>query len=76
MKTILELNEMILVITNKIRANHPELLEYLNEMPITIPYHENPEITAKNLTSYYDSLVVLLKEYELNRAKNRRINKI
>jgi len=54
MRTILELNEMILGITNKIRPNHPELLEYLNDMPITIPYHENPEITAKNLTSYYD----------------------
>ncbi len=76
MKTTLELNEMILVITNKIRANRPELLEYLNEMPITIPYQENPEITAKNLTSYYDSLVAILEEYEEHHAKNMQTNKV
>ncbi len=29
MRTILMLNEMILGIINKIRVNHPELLEYL-----------------------------------------------
>ncbi|MDZ4810854.1 MAG: alpha/beta hydrolase [Bacteroidota bacterium] len=69
MKTELELNEMILGITNKIRANHPELLEYLNEMPVTVPYQENPQITVKTLASYYDSLVVLLDEYENNHAK-------
>ncbi|CAN5170203.1 hypothetical protein BH09BAC2_BH09BAC2_14680 [soil metagenome] len=70
MKTELELNEMILGITNKIREASPELLKYLNEMPITIPYQENPEITVKTLTSYYDSLVALLDEYEKNHAKN------
>jgi len=76
MKTALELNEMILGITNKIRASHPELLEYLNEMPITVPYQENPEITVKTLTSYYDSLVNLLYKYEDNHAKNVLLNKV
>ncbi len=70
MKTELELNEMILGVTNNIRGNHPELLKYLNEMPITIPYEENPAITIKTLTSYYDSLLVLLKDYEGSHAKN------
>jgi len=41
MKTELELNEMILGVTNNIREKHPELLKYPNEMPITIPYEEN-----------------------------------
>jgi len=72
MKTELELNEMILGVTNQIRDRDPELLKYLNEMPITVPYQENPVITTKTLTSYYDSLVVLLKEYEANHAKNRK----
>jgi len=76
MKTALELNEMILGITNKIRANHPELLEYLNEMPVTVPYQENPEIIVKTLTSYYDSLVNLLYKYEDNHDKNLLLNKI
>lgn len=64
MKTELELNEMILKVTNRIREKHPELLEYLNEMPITIPYEENPTITVKTLSSYYDSLVALVDDYE------------
>ncbi|MDZ4666751.1 MAG: alpha/beta hydrolase [bacterium] len=66
MKTELELNEMILGITNVIREKHPELLKYIDEMPITVPYEENPEITSKTLSSYYDSLVVLLKDYEIS----------
>ena len=76
MKTELELNEKILEITNKIRERNPELLKYLNEMPITIPYQENPEITVKTLTSYYDSLVEMFEEYEHNHAKNLLITKV
>ncbi|MEO6904158.1 MAG: alpha/beta hydrolase [Bacteroidia bacterium] len=64
MKTELELNEKILAVTNRIREKHPELLEYLNEMPITIPYEENPTINVKALSSYYDSLVALVEDYE------------
>jgi len=69
MKTELELNEMILGITNNIREKHPELLKYLNEMPITIPYVENPTITVKTLSSYHDSLVALVEGYEENNSK-------
>jgi len=75
MKNELELNEMILGITNKIRERDPELLKYLNEMPITVPYQENPEITVKTLTSYYDSLVALLDKYEHHHPKNVLPNK-
>jgi len=76
MKTELQLNEMILVITNKIRERDPELLKYINEMPLTVPYQENPEITVKTLTSYYESLVVLFEEYENNHDKNLISNKV
>ena len=64
MNTEIELNEMILGISNNIRDNHPELLKHLNEMPITVPYHENPEISVGILKTYYDSLVVLVDEYK------------
>jgi len=70
MKTELELNEMILGITNSIREKHPELLKYVNEIPVTVPYEENPENTTNTLTSYHESLVNLLEEYEKNPAKN------
>ncbi len=76
MKTELELNEMILGLTNNIREKDPELLKYLNEMPITVPCQENPEITVKTLTSYYDSLLVLFEKYESNHPKNRQPNKV
>jgi len=76
MKTELELNEMILVVTNKIRERDPELLKYMNEMPMTVPHQENPEISVKTLTSYYESLVVLFEEYENNHAKNLASNKV
>ena len=69
MKTELELNEMILGLTNKIRETAPELLEHLNEMPITVPYQENPAITVETLTSYHESLLVLFDEYQINEAK-------
>lgn len=70
MKVESALNEKILRITDKIRKNYPELLNYLNEMPETNPDVEDPEITAKNLTAYYDSLVSLLKEYEESHDEN------
>jgi len=53
MKTELELNEMILSITNNIRENHSELLKHLNEMPVTIPYEENPEVIVKTLITIH-----------------------
>jgi len=70
MKTELALNEKILNISNTIRERYPELLKYLDEMPVTVPYEENPTVTGITLSSYYDSLVVLLQEYENNHTKN------
>jgi pimeloyl-ACP methyl ester carboxylesterase len=70
MKTELELNEMILDITNNIREKHPELLTYLSEMPVTVPYQENPEVLIKTLTTYYDSLIILLDGNENKNDKN------
>jgi len=63
METTLEINLKIMEITNEIRSHHPELLKYLNEMPVTIPNKQNPEITIKSLRDYYDSLFVLLRNY-------------
>lgn len=70
MKTEKDLNEKILEITENIRENYPELLKNLNEMPETIPSEDNPEINAKALAVYYDSLVSLIKEYEDSHTEN------
>jgi len=51
------------------------LLKYLDEIPITVPYQENINITVITLTSYYDSLVASFEKNEKNRAKNVLSNK-
>ena len=63
METKTEINLKIMEITDQIRENHPELLKYLNEMPVTIPDEKNPKITLQSLQDYYQSLLVLLRNY-------------
>lgn len=64
METEKEINAKILAITMQIQAKHPELSELLEEMPVTIPNENNPEINRKVLTDYYDSLKNILKKYD------------
>lgn len=63
-----DLNSKILNITLKINDLYPELSKYLEEMPVTIPDEENPEITIKNLQTYYDSLNSMLNKYILEHS--------
>ena len=63
MQTIEEINQKILLRTLNIGANYPELSKYIEEMPITIPNLENPQITLQNLKEYYHSLNVLVINY-------------
>ena len=65
-----DLNSKILKITMDIKDNYPELSKYLEEMPVTIPDEQNPDITLKNLSSYYDSLNSLLNKYNLEQSQN------
>jgi hypothetical protein len=65
METENELNEKIMAITLLIQEKFPELLNFLNEMPITIPDENTPEINNKILKEYYDSLSNTLKAYML-----------
>jgi hypothetical protein len=63
METEEDINAKILKITMVIQENYPELSKYLNEMPITIPIDSNPKMNVKNLEKYYDSLVILFRNY-------------
>lgn len=58
-----ELNSKILNITLKINEHYPELSQYLEEMPVTIPVDKKPEISLHILSAYYNSLEVLLNNY-------------
>jgi len=66
MKTENELNADILKITTTIKQEFPELLKYLNEMPVTIPNSAHPEINIKALADYYNSLCTLMKDYAVS----------
>ncbi len=68
MKTEAELNENILKITMTIRNEFPELMKYLNEMPVTIPNEESPKINNKILQDYFNSLLELLRKYAPNHS--------
>lgn len=63
MKTEAQLNADILKITLMIREKYPELSTYISEMPVTVPNVESPEINAKILQDYFDSLNVIFKRY-------------
>ena len=63
METEAEINAKIMKLTMVISENYPELMKYLNEMPITIPIDSNPEINAKNLQKYYDNLLDIFRKY-------------
>ncbi|MDZ7742857.1 MAG: hypothetical protein U5Q03_14230 [Bacteroidota bacterium] len=61
-----DLNSKILKITMWIKDHHPELSPYLEEMPVTVPSENDPEITLNQLKSYYESLKSLLKKYKVD----------
>ena len=64
-----ELNTKILKITMMIKDDYPELSPYLEEMPMTVPSENDPEITFDHLKSYYESLNSLLKRYRVDFPK-------
>lgn len=66
-----DLNSKILKITLTINDKYPELSKYIEEMPVTIPDEKNPEISIKNLLTYYDSLNTILNKYILEHSDNK-----
>jgi hypothetical protein len=49
-----------------IQKEFPELMKFLNEMPVTIPIEGSPEINRKVLQEYFDSLEVMRFSYASN----------
>ncbi len=64
MESQANLNQKIIAITLRIQREFPELSKYLNEMPVTIPTENNPEINAETLNNYYESLFKFLASYK------------
>ncbi len=54
-----EWNGMIMTLIEKLKEDHPELIIFLDEMPVTIPDDSDPHITISILKEYYQSLLNL-----------------
>jgi hypothetical protein len=65
-----DMNLKILNITMTINEQYPELSIFLEEMPVSIPDKNSPEITMINLHAYYDSLMSILNKYILEHPRN------
>jgi hypothetical protein len=61
-----ELNSKILKLTMTIMDHYPELTNFLEEMPVTIPNEIDPRMTLKHLKTYYESLNSILNNYKLD----------
>lgn len=57
-------NAKILKITMRIKDHYPQLSQYLEEMPVTVPSENDPEMNLNQLKSYYESLNSLLEKYK------------
>jgi len=56
-------------LTKTIETNYPELYQFLDENPMTIPSESNPSIDKKILLEYLESLKLLLKHHLETRKK-------
>lgn len=63
MKNLQELLKEITELTFKIEKNYPELYQFLDENPQTIPSKDHPEINKKELQDYLESLKQLLSHH-------------
>lgn len=57
-------------LTTTIETEYPELYQFIDENPLTIPVSNNPKIDYSVLKEYLDSLQGLLKHYLETHNKN------
>jgi hypothetical protein len=63
MQTEKEIIEAISQLTIEIRDKYPEMAKYLNEMTVTNPDIEHPDINLQVLNDYYESLKMMIDRY-------------
>lgn len=69
MNTLQALLAEISKLTKNIETNYPELYQFLDENPLTIPSESHPTIDEKILKEYLESLKQLLKHHLETRKK-------
>jgi hypothetical protein len=58
-----EITDAIAKLTIEIRERYPEISKYINEMPVTNPDQEHPQMSDELLNEYYDTLRDLVDKY-------------
>ena len=61
----------ISALTNIIESDYPELYQFLDENPITIPSSEHPDLNKTTLQGYLQDLKDLLKHYVKTHTTNK-----
>jgi len=74
MKTALEWEQEILQITQQINQEYPELIKYMNEIPVKTGSEQTDGVAIKNLEDYYNSLVAILKDYAETHIRAKKQN--
>lgn len=63
MKELNSISHKIMELTSRIKSEHPELYQFLDEDTITLPLIPHPKINKSTLENYLQSLQQLLKHY-------------
>jgi hypothetical protein len=63
MNTEDEISAKITELTLHIQEKYPELYEHIDEMPVTNPDKNHPDINKKILQDYYDKLHSMMIRY-------------
>ena len=69
MKTKKEVYEAIIEMEKIIHDTFPELVRFLDEMPVTIPKEIDPHIDIEMLKEYYCSLNSMVLKYTHDKSK-------
>lgn len=72
MKSLKEYSKAIYDLTLKIEQDYPELYQYLDENPVTIPSSQHPHMDTKAFSDYLQSLRELLEEHIKTHQKNNQ----
>ncbi|MCJ7467737.1 MAG: hypothetical protein MUO53_13705 [Maribacter sp.] len=70
MKSIQDILMEVTQLTNTIETKYPELYQFLDENPVTIPDVENPEIDKEIMLKYLGDLKQMLKQYAKTHKKD------
>ena len=71
MKTVADWEQDIVSLTSKINQDFPELIKYINEIPVVVSGDDDTEINIKNLEDYYNSLLTVLNTYSKTHTENK-----